>query len=116
MNADLQAKGPAATLDLHKAAGWSKDENTPSACHSRTFEMNQEHSTPLTVGTRGSELALVQAAATEALLATAFPELEITRQIIKTTGDRRTDVTLADVAKAEGIFDKGVFIRIRIFV
>jgi hydroxymethylbilane synthase len=31
--------------------------------------------------------------------------------IIKTTGDRRTDVALADVAKAEGVFDKGVFIK-----
>lgn len=65
----------------------------------------------LIVGTRGSELALVQASATEALLAGVFPDLEIVRQIIKTTGDRRTDVALADVAKAEGIFDKGVFIK-----
>lgn len=64
-----------------------------------------------TVGTRGSELALVQASATEALLAAAFPDLHIARQIIKTTGDRRTDVALAHVAKAEGIFDKGVFIK-----
>jgi len=63
------------------------------------------------VGTRGSELALVQAAATEATLAAAFPDLQIERRIIKTTGDRRTDVALADVAKAEGIFDKGVFIK-----
>lgn len=63
------------------------------------------------VGTRGSALALVQADATEAALRAAFPELAIRRQIIKTTGDRRTDVALADVAKAEGIFDKGVFIK-----
>jgi hydroxymethylbilane synthase len=33
------------------------------------------------------------------------------RRIIKTTGDRRTDVSLANVAKAEGTFDKGVFIK-----
>ncbi len=70
--------------------------------------MNQ-HS--IIVGTRGSELALVQATATEGLLATAFPNLTIERKVIKTTGDRRTDVSLADVAKAEGTFDKGVFIK-----
>ena len=68
-------------------------------------------STKLTVGTRGSELALVQATATEAALAVAFPYLEIVRKVIVTTGDRRTDVSLADVAKAEGTFDKGVFIK-----
>lgn len=65
----------------------------------------------LTIGTRGSALALVQAEATEAALAIAFPALRIRRNIIKTTGDRRTDVALAEVAKAEGIFDKGVFIK-----
>ena len=73
--------------------------------------MNQESTNLLAVGTRGSELALVQATATEALLGTAFPELRIERVVIKTTGDRRTDVALANVAKAEGIFDKGVFIK-----
>ncbi len=67
--------------------------------------------TPITVGTRGSELALVQATATEAALAAAFPGRRIVRQVITTTGDRRTDVALADVAKAEGTFDKGVFIK-----
>jgi hydroxymethylbilane synthase len=65
----------------------------------------------LRIGTRGSELALVQARATMAALATVFPKLEIEQSIIKTTGDRRTDVALADVAKAEGVFDKGVFIK-----
>jgi hydroxymethylbilane synthase len=73
--------------------------------------MIDESLTPIIVGTRGSELALVQATATEAALAAAFPELVITRKVIKTTGDRRTDVSLADVAKAEGTFDKGVFIK-----
>lgn len=67
--------------------------------------------TPIIVGTRGSELALVQATATEAALAAAFPGREILRKVIKTTGDRRTDVSLAEVAKAEGTFDKGVFIK-----
>lgn len=63
------------------------------------------------VGTRGSALALVQADATEAALRSAFPDLQIRREIIKTTGDRRTDIPLAEVAKVEGVFDKGVFIK-----
>lgn len=74
-------------------------------------EMNDESPTPIIVGTRGSELALVQATATEAALAAAFPGRVIVRKVIKTTGDRRTDVSLAEVAKAEGTFDKGVFIK-----
>lgn len=65
----------------------------------------------LKLGTRGSALALKQAEMTEAALASAFPELEVERVIIKTTGDRRTDVALNEVAKAEGIWDKGVFIK-----
>lgn len=73
--------------------------------------MSDEAPSPLHVGTRGSALALVQAEATEAALAGAFPGLDIRRTVIKTTGDRRTDVALADVAKAEGVFDKGVFIK-----
>ncbi len=73
--------------------------------------MIEESPSPFLVGTRGSALALVQATATESLLAAAFPDLLIERRIIKTTGDRRTDVSLADVAKAEGTFDKGVFIK-----
>ncbi len=74
-------------------------------------KMNDESPTLFTVGTRGSELALVQATATEAALAATFPDLRFERRVIKTTGDRRTDVSLAEVAKAEGTFDKGVFIK-----
>jgi hydroxymethylbilane synthase len=73
--------------------------------------MTDESPIKITVGTRGSDLALVQATATEAALASAFPTASIVRKIIKTTGDRRTDVALAEVAKSEGIFDKGVFIK-----
>ena len=65
----------------------------------------------LRIGTRGSALALKQAEMTEAALVTHFPDLEVERVIIKTTGDRRTDVALNEVAKAEGIWDKGVFIK-----
>jgi len=70
-----------------------------------------QHPTPIIVGTRGSALALVQATATEAALAAAFPDRKILRKVIKTTGDRRTDVSLSEVAKSEGTFDKGVFIK-----
>lgn len=73
--------------------------------------MDEVFQDQVVVGTRGSALALVQADATEAALSAAFPDLAIRREIIKTTGDRRTDVALAEVAKAEGIFDKGVFIK-----
>ena len=74
-------------------------------------KMTDESHTPIIIGTRGSELALVQATATEAALAAAFPDREILRMVIKTTGDRRTDVSLSEVAKSEGTFDKGVFIK-----
>jgi hydroxymethylbilane synthase len=66
---------------------------------------------PLIVGTRGSALALVQAEMTEQVLRSAFPEREVVRKIIKTTGDRRTDVPLSEVAKSEGVLDKGVFTK-----
>lgn len=65
----------------------------------------------IVVGTRGSALALAQAEMTEAALREAVPGVEIVRKIIRTTGDRRTDVPLVDVAKAEGHLDKGVFIK-----
>lgn len=65
----------------------------------------------LNIGTRGSELALVQATTTEKLLADAYHGLSIRREVIRTTGDRRTDLSLSEVAKAEGTFDKGVFIK-----
>ena len=65
----------------------------------KNTKMPEDPSPPIVLGTRGSELALVQAAATEALLRSAFSDLEIERRIIRTTGDRRTDVALAEVAK-----------------
>ena len=65
----------------------------------------------LIVGTRGSALALVQADMTENLLRAAFPETEVVRKVITTTGDRRTDVALSEVAKVEGVLDKGVFTK-----
>jgi len=65
----------------------------------------------LIVGTRGSALALVQADMVERFLGEKFPEIEIIRNVISTTGDRRTDVPLSEVAKVEGVFDKGVFTK-----
>lgn len=62
----------------------------------------------LTHGTRGSALALRQAEMTEAALQGLC---ESTRQVIVTTGDKRTDVPLAAVAAASGVVDKGVFIK-----
>lgn len=66
---------------------------------------------PLVIGTRGSALALVQAEMTESILADVFPNQELLRKVIKTTGDRRTDVPLSQVAKVEGVLDKGVFTK-----
>lgn len=66
---------------------------------------------PLVVGTRGSALALAQAEMTEAALKEKFPDREIIRKVITTTGDRRTDVPLSEVAKSEGDLDKGVFTK-----
>jgi hydroxymethylbilane synthase len=74
------------------------------------LEMSDPSSPTAIVGTRGSDLALVQAETTENSLAAAFPQLSIQRRVIVTTGDRRTDVALKDVAKSE-FFDKGVFIK-----
>lgn len=68
-------------------------------------------SSTLTIGTRGSALALAQADMVCAALSARHPELDIRREIICTTGDRRTDVPLADVARVSGIVDKGIFIK-----
>ncbi len=65
----------------------------------------------LVVGTRGSALALVQADMVEKFLRIAYPDTEVVRNVIVTTGDRRTDVPLSEVAKVEGVLDKGVFTK-----
>jgi hydroxymethylbilane synthase len=66
---------------------------------------------PFIIGTRGSALALAQAEMTEKALAVAFPSREFARSVIQTTGDRRTDVPLSQVAASEGVLDKGVFTK-----
>ena len=65
----------------------------------------------LVLGTRGSRLALAQTEIVEEALRGSDPGLALERRIIRTTGDRRTDVPLAEVAKADGRVDKGVFIK-----
>ena len=52
------------------------------------------------LGTRGSALALAQTDMVERALRAVFPELEIERKVIKTTGDSRTDIPLSEVARA----------------
>ncbi|MEP4076399.1 hydroxymethylbilane synthase [Haloferula sp.] len=67
--------------------------------------------TTIRIGTRGSDLALAQATLTESALGDVFPDATLERRVIKTTGDRRTDVALCEVAKVEGVLDKGVFTK-----
>ncbi len=59
----------------------------------------------LRVGTRGSELALVQTRGIVATLKERLPDIEIEIQVIKTTGDVVTDVPLSQVG------DRGLFIK-----
>jgi hydroxymethylbilane synthase len=59
------------------------------------------------LGTRGSELALVQTRETATRLRKAHPALEIEERIIKTTGDKRLDVSLS----APGSLEKGLFTK-----
>ena len=59
------------------------------------------------LGTRGSDLALVQARETAARLRAVHPDLAVDERIIKTTGDQRLDVSLS----APGSLDKGLFTK-----
>jgi hydroxymethylbilane synthase len=61
----------------------------------------------LILGTRGSDLALVQTRDVAARLAAAHPGLAIDEKIIKTTGDKRLDVSLS----APGALEKGLFAK-----
>jgi hydroxymethylbilane synthase len=66
----------------------------------------------LILGTRGSELALTQTTTVESLLRSALPALEVEKQIIQTSGDKRQDLRFAEFAKATGgVIDKGIFIK-----
>jgi hydroxymethylbilane synthase len=59
------------------------------------------------LGTRGSDLALAQARIVSEKLRAAHPGLEVETRIVKTTGDRRLDVSLS----APGSLEKGLFIK-----
>jgi len=61
----------------------------------------------LILGTRGSDLALVQTRDAAARLQAAHPTLALEEKIIRTTGDKRLDVRLA----APGSLDKGLFTK-----
>ncbi|MCC6443863.1 MAG: hydroxymethylbilane synthase [Armatimonadetes bacterium] len=62
-------------------------------------------SSHLIIGTRGSLLALTQTRLIEASLRQIFPALTFEMKIIKTTGDRITDVALSRIG------DRGLFTR-----
>ena len=51
----------------------------------------------LIIGTRGSALALAQADMVRAALSALHPGLDIRREIIRTTGDRRMDLSLIHI-------------------
>ena len=59
------------------------------------------------LGTRGSEQALVQTRDVAARLGQAHPGLAVEETIIKTTGDKRLDVSLS----APGSLEKGLFTK-----
>ena len=66
----------------------------------------------LTLGTRGSELALAHTVLTTAALHAAWPDLLVHRDIIKTAGDLRPDLRLADFSQGDHpILDKGIFTK-----
>lgn len=67
----------------------------------------------ITIGTRGSDLALTQTRDVMRRLARFWPGLEVREAIIQTTGDRRRDVSLAELGRTAdaGAPVKGVFIK-----
>src|SRR5215213_183933 len=60
---------------------------------------------PVRIATRGSALALWQAHHVEAALRAAHPEIETEVKVVRTTGDRITDVPLSRIG------DKGLFTK-----
>jgi hydroxymethylbilane synthase len=68
--------------------------------------------TELLLGTRGSELALTQTEMTKAALSAAWPALTVRHEVIKTSGDLRPDLKLAEFSKgSQPVVDKGIFTK-----
>ncbi|MEO6846927.1 MAG: hydroxymethylbilane synthase [Chthoniobacterales bacterium] len=61
----------------------------------------------IVLGTRGSALALAQTEIVKAMLLAAHSDLEVTHEVIRTTGDIRLDVKLNE----PGTLDKGLFTK-----
>ena len=61
----------------------------------------------ITIGTRGSKLALWQANFIKSEIEGLFPDLDVELKIIKTTGDRITDRPLAMIG-GKGLFVKEI--------
>ncbi len=59
----------------------------------------------IVLGTRGSDLAIAQTRIVEEKLRAAHPRLAIDRKVIKTTGDRRLDLSLS------GSLERGLFTK-----
>jgi hydroxymethylbilane synthase len=62
----------------------------------------------ISLGTRGSDLALKQTELVTAAINYCHPEVAVRYEVIQTTGDRRQDMSLVDAVKLE---DKGIFIQ-----
>jgi hydroxymethylbilane synthase len=68
--------------------------------------------TELILGTRGSELALTQTEMVKAALKAAWPELRVRHKVIKTSGDLRPDLKLAEFSSGDQpVLDKGIFTK-----
>ena len=64
------------------------------------------------LGTRGSELALMQTTMVTGALEEAVADLKVEREIIHTIGDKRTDLRFTDFHGGEvPLADKGIFIK-----
>ncbi len=63
---------------------------------------------PVVIGSRGSKLALWQAEHVKRLLLDLEPQREVSIQVIKTTGDKLTEVALAQIGGGKGVFVKEI--------
>jgi len=77
----------------------------PTQLQSRALKVKFMTKKPLTIGTRGSALALIQSRGVKAQLEKAYPHLEIQLHIIQTKGDKILDTALSKIG------DKGLFTR-----